>query len=136
MADPGAELLPLRDGDDVTRARRHVRDLAVSLGFDIVAQTRIVTATSELARNVVLHGGGGRLCAASLEADGVRGVRLVFEDTGPGIADLDLALTDGWSSGHGLGLGLSGTRRLVHEFGIDSGPGGTRVEIVHWADRR
>ena len=136
MGDPGAEPLPLQGSDDVTRARRHVRDLAVSLGFDIVAQTRVVTATSELARNAVLHGGGGRLCVTSLEVDGVRGLRLVFEDTGPGISDLGLALTDGWSSGHGLGLGLSGTRRLVHEFEISSGPGGTRVQIVHWTDRR
>lgn len=131
-----AEVMPLRHGDDVVRARRRVRDLAVAAGFDLVAQTRIVTATSELARNAQHHGGGGRMTAEEVRDGSRRGLRLVFDDDGPGIPDLDLALTDGWSSGGGLGLGLSGTRRLVHHFALDSTPGiGTRVEIVHWQGR-
>lgn len=131
-----AETLPLHHADDVARARRRVRDLAVAAGFDLVAQTRIVTATSELGRNTVHYGGGGRVTAEPVRDQGRRGLRLVFEDEGPGIADLEQALTDGWSSGGGLGLGLSGTRRLVHEFGLRSAAGeGTRVEIVHWQRR-
>lgn len=130
------EVMPLRQGDDVVRARRRVRDLAVAAGFDLVAQTRIVTATSELARNAQQHGGGGWMTAEEVRDGGRRGLRLVFEDDGPGISDVGQALTDGWSSAGGLGLGLSGTRRLVHHFALDSTPGvGTRVEIVHWQRR-
>lgn len=131
-----AEVLPLRSSDDVARARRRVRDLAVGAGFDLVEQTRVVTATSELARNAHQHGGGGRMTAEPVRDGERRGVRLVFEDDGPGIPDLELALTDGWSSGGGLGLGLSGARRLVDSFCLDSAPGaGTRVEVVHWRRR-
>lgn len=137
MATVGSpETLPLTDSGDIVRARHRVRDLAKELGFDLVAQTRIVTATSELARNAHLHGGGGSLSIAQVEDGPRRGLCLVFSDSGPGIADLQTALTDGWSSRGGLGLGLGGTRRLVDEFSIDSSPGtGTRVEIVQWLPR-
>ena len=137
MATPGAsETVPLNGGDDVVRARHHVRDLAIELGFDLVAQTRIVTATSELARNTHLHGGGGQLTITPLTDGRRRGIRLEFVDEGPGIPDLQEALTDGWSSGGGLGLGLGGTRRLVDRFVIESRPGGgTRVEVEQWLPR-
>jgi serine/threonine-protein kinase RsbT len=108
--------------------------LAVTAKLSLVDQTKLVTAASELARNTLIYGGGG---AAQLElvVDGRRsGVRVSFVDEGPGIADVDLALTDGWTTGSGLGLGLSGARRLVDGFVLDSAPGkGTRVEIVKWA---
>ena len=137
MATVGAtETMPLNGSDDVVRARHRVRDLATELGFDLVAQTRIVTATSELARNTHLHGGGGQLTIRQVEDGRRRGLRLEFSDDGPGIPDLTAALTDGWSSRGGLGLGLGGTRRLVDEFSIKSAPGkGTRVEIVQWLKR-
>jgi serine/threonine-protein kinase RsbT len=135
-AEP-AEELPLADSADVVRARHRVRDRAIALGFDLVGQTRIVTATSELARNTHLHGGGGTLTISTVDNGRSRGLRLTFIDSGPGIADVDKALVDGWSSKGGLGLGLGGTRRLVDEFAIESGPGrGTRVEIVQWLTRR
>lgn len=138
MATPGtSETLPLNGSDDVVRARHQVRALAIELGFDLVAQTRIVTATSELARNTHLHGGGGKLTITSVTEGCRRGLRLEFIDNGPGIPDVQLALTDGWSSQGGLGLGLSGTKRLVDEFTIESRPGrGTRVEVVQWLKRR
>lgn len=137
MAPAGSpETMPLDDSGDVVRARHRVRDLATELGFDLVAQTRIVTATSELARNAHLHGGGGSMTIETVVDGPRKGLRLVFADSGPGIADLPTALTDGWSSRGGLGLGLGGTRRLVDEFSIDSSPGaGTRVEIVQWLTR-
>lgn len=137
MATPGAaETVPLQGGDDVVRARHVVRDLAIELGFDIVGQTRIVTATSELARNTHLHGGGGKLTITPLADGRRRGMRLEFTDDGPGIPDVQAAMTDGWSSGGGLGLGLGGTRRLVDRFVIESRPGyGTRVEVEQWLKR-
>ena len=114
-----------------------VRALAIELGFDLVAQTRIVTATSELTRNTHLHGGGGKLTITCVTDGPRRGLRLEFTDDGPGIPDLELALTDGWSSRGGLGLGLSGTKRLVDGFTLESRPGeGTRVEVVQWLKRR
>ena len=132
-----SETVPLNGTEDVVQARHLVRDLATELGFDLVAQTRIVTATSELARNTHLHGGGGSLTITPVQDGRRRGLRLEFTDEGPGIADVPMALTDGWSSGGGLGLGLSGTRRLVDEFRIESSPGhGTRVEVVQWLKRR
>lgn len=138
MATPGAsETVPLNGSDDVVRARHRVRALTIELGFDLVAQTRIVTATSELARNTLLHGGGGKLTITPVTDGPRRGLRLEFTDEGPGIPDLDLALTDGWSSRGGLGLGLSGTRRLMDGFILESRPGGgTRVEVEQWLKRR
>jgi serine/threonine-protein kinase RsbT len=128
-----AELVPLNNEHDIVLARQIVRRLVVELKFSIVDQTKMVTAASELARNTVIHGGGGSMRWETL-VDGARnGVRLVFEDTGPGIPNLALAMTDGWTSGGGLGLGLSGAKRLVNEFEIDSGAGrGTRVAITRW----
>ncbi|MEU8139381.1 ATP-binding protein [Streptodolium elevatio] len=119
---------------DVVLARQSARNLALDCGLSLIDQTKLVTAVSELARNTLIHGGGGGM-RASIVRDGVRrGVSAVFEDSGPGIADLDLAMTDGWTSGTGLGLGLSGSRRLVDSFEIDTVPGrGTSVAIVKWA---
>ncbi|MCZ4127261.1 anti-sigma regulatory factor [Stutzerimonas balearica] len=124
---------PVRIEQDVVLARQAVRKLAQECGLRLVDQTKLVTAVSELARNTVVYGGGGDMDWELLE-DGLRkGIRLVFRDEGPGIPDLKLALTDGWTSGGGLGLGLTGARRLVDEFDIASTPGaGTRVTIVRW----
>ncbi len=125
--------LPLNNEHDIVLGRQAVRGMAVQQGFSLVDQTKMVTAASEIARNALIYGGGGTL-KWSLLSEGVkRGLRLEFEDRGPGIANLDLALTDGWSSGRGLGLGLTGARRLVNEFEIESTVGiGTRVVITRW----
>jgi serine/threonine-protein kinase RsbT len=127
--------LPIRSGDDVVRVRQHVRGAAASNGLSLVDQTKLVTAASELARNTLVHGGGGLARVEVVKSsNGRTGVRLHFTDTGPGIADIELALTDGWTSGSGLGLGLSGARRLVDEFELDSKPGaGTTVVVVKWS---
>ena len=127
--------LPIQSGDDVVRVRQQVRTAAAENGLSLVDQTKLVTAASELARNTLVHGGGG---VARIEvvksANGRTGVKLYFTDEGPGIADIDLALTDGWTSGSGLGLGLSGARRLVDEFELNSKPGtGTSVMVVKWS---
>jgi serine/threonine-protein kinase RsbT len=120
------------DGD-VVRIRRSVREWAVAAGFGLVDQTKIVTAASELARNTLRHGKGGTLRLEALDDAGRRGLRLTFEDRGPGIADVEQALRDGFSTGDGLGLGLGGARRLMNEFAIDSAPGrGTRVTVARW----
>jgi len=125
--------LPVRTEHDVVQARRVVRQLTSEMGFGLVDQTKLVTAASELARNTVIHGRGGEMAWEGVHDGGRTGLRLVFTDEGPGIADLGLALTDGWSTGNGLGLGLSGARRLVHEFAVDSGPGrGTTVTVLRW----
>jgi serine/threonine-protein kinase RsbT len=128
-----AESLPLTTPDHIVIVRQAVRLRAVELGFSLVDQTKIVTAASELARNAMTHGGGGR---ATIEAvtDGLRrGLRLTVEDDGPGIADIEQAMRDGFSTGGGLGLGLSGAKRLSNEFSIASSPGrGTRVVITRW----
>lgn len=119
--------------EDVVRARKQVRDELVALGFSLVDQTKMVTAASELARNTLRYGGGGRAEIERVEHAGKRGLRVSFIDDGPGIADHALALTDGWTSGGGMGLGLSGARRLADEFELDSAPGrGTTVTIVKW----
>jgi serine/threonine-protein kinase RsbT len=125
--------LPLNTEHDMVLGRQMVRRLAQEQGFSLVDQTKIVTAASELARNALIYGGGGMLKWEVL-LDGLkRGVRLTFQDQGPGIANIELALTDGWTSGHGLGLGLSGARRLVNDFELDSVVGqGTRVTITRW----
>jgi serine/threonine-protein kinase RsbT len=126
-------LLPIVSNDDVVRARQHVRVLAQECSLSLVEQTKLVTATSELARNTLTHGGGGTIRVGLVQNGTRRGVQAVFEDSGPGIPDLEQALTDGWSSGSGLGLGLSGSRRLVDEFSVDSEPGrGTTVTITKW----
>jgi len=113
--------------------RQAVRQRAVELGFNLVDQTKIVTAASELARNTLQYGGGGTLRIEEIIEGPRRGLRLVFEDDGPGIANLELAMKDGYTTGNGLGLGLSGAKRLSNEFDIHSRPGeGTRVTIVRW----
>jgi serine/threonine-protein kinase RsbT len=118
---------------DIVRARQLVRKLAQDIRFSLVDQTKLVTAASELARNTVKHGGGGYMDMQLLADGGRQGIRLHFVDEGPGIADLDQAMTDGWTSGGGLGLGLSGSRRLSNEFEFQSAPGeGTRVSITRW----
>lgn len=125
--------LPLRRSEDIVRMRQLVRERAVGLGFGLVDQTKIVTAASELARNTLQYGGGGTLRIEEVVEGPRRGLRLVFEDNGPGIANIELAMKDGYTSGNGLGLGLSGAKRLSNEFAIYSRPGeGTRVTIVRW----
>ena len=124
---------PVRSPEDVVAVRQVVREWAVSVGFSLVDQTKIVTAASELARNTLIHGGGGTLRVEALNDDRRRGLRLVFEDHGPGIPDVSQALKDGYSTGSGLGLGLGGAKRLSNEFDVVSRPGeGTRVAIVRW----
>ena len=123
----------IQTAEDVVSVRQAVRQRAVDLGFNLVDQTKIVTAASELARNTLQYGGGGTLTLEALEEAGRRGLRLIFEDHGPGITNIELAMKDGYSTGGGLGLGLSGARRLSNEFHIDSRPGeGTRITIVRW----
>src|SRR5690606_27980892 len=132
MSDSGQ--LPVRTEQDVVLARQAARQAAVACGLRLVDQTKLITAASELARNAVVYGGGGVMNWQTVR-DGIRkGVRLEFVDQGPGIPDLKQALTDGWTSGRGTGLGLSGSRRLVDAFELDSAPGrGTRVAITKWA---
>jgi serine/threonine-protein kinase RsbT len=128
-----AECFEIRVSDDIVLVRQAVRKQSIALGFGLVDQTKVVTASSELARNTLDHGGGG---SAKLEVveNGMRsGLRITFEDQGPGIADVKLALTDGYSTGNGMGLGLSGSKRLSDEFELWSKPGeGTRVSILRW----
>jgi len=133
MQTLSSESLMLRSSEDIVLVRQAVRRKAVLLGFGIVDQTKIVTASSELARNTLHHGGGGSVLL-DVVANGQRsGIRLVFEDQGPGILNLDLALTDGYTTGSGMGLGLGGARRLSHQFEIFSKPGqGTKVSILRW----
>jgi serine/threonine-protein kinase RsbT len=127
------EALPIASDDDIVRVRRRIRDWALQLGFGLVDQTKLVTAASELARNTLVYGQGGTLLVESVINESKRGLRLTFEDRGPGIADVDQALKDGYTTGTGLGLGLSGARRLSQEFQITSKPGeGTRVVIGRW----
>ena len=133
MAVVREETHVVRTGEDVVRVRKLAREWSVAAGFGLVDQTKLVTAASELARNLIDYGGGGTLAIAELNDGRRRGVRLVFEDQGPGIADIALALKDGYTTGNGLGLGLSGARRLASEFDIVSQPGkGTRVMITRW----
>jgi serine/threonine-protein kinase RsbT len=127
------ELLPIASADDVVVVRQRVRELAVMLGFRLVDQTKLVTAASELARNTFQHGGGGHVRIDPLLNGSKRGLRLTFEDHGPGIPDVERAMADGYSTGGGLGLGLGGSKRLCNEFSIESEPGhGTRVMIARW----
>jgi serine/threonine-protein kinase RsbT len=123
----------LNSDEDVVKARQVVRTAALGAGLSLVDQTKLVTAASELARNTVVHGGGGFVRIECLNEGGRPGVRLTFEDHGPGIPDIELALKDGYSTGGGLGLGLSGARRLSNDFHIQSQVGkGTTVSITRW----
>jgi serine/threonine-protein kinase RsbT len=133
MANPKTDELPLRTEQEVVLARQGVRRLAQGLGFGIVDQTKLVTAASELGRNALIYGKGG-VMRWEVVTDGRRqGLRLHFIDRGPGIPDVQLAMTDGWTSGTGMGLGLSGAKRLVNDFEIETGPDiGTRVTITRW----
>ena len=132
MNEP-VQSLPLHTDEDVVRLRKLARDMLVRLGFSLVEQTKMVTAASELARNTLRYGGGGEAHLRELSESSRRGIELSFADEGPGIADLALALTDGYTSGGGLGLGLSGAKRLSDEFEIRTAPGeGTEVTIRKW----
>ncbi|HEY9892173.1 MAG TPA: anti-sigma regulatory factor [Candidatus Sericytochromatia bacterium] len=127
------EIMNVHTSADIVRVRQAVRQMAVELKFGLVDQTKIVTAASELARNTLDYGGGGTVKLEELESGSRRGLRLVFEDQGPGIPDLELALKDGYTTGGGLGMGLSGTKRLMSEFEIVSRLGeGTCVTIIKW----
>jgi serine/threonine-protein kinase RsbT len=134
MQTPGSDgTHPIRTDADVVTARQAVRSLAVELRFSLVDQTKIVTAASELARNTLIYGGGGRMVLTTVERPPRRGLRMEFHDTGPGIADVEQALRDGFTSGSGLGLGLGGSRRLMDEFEIESAVGqGTRIVATKW----
>ena len=127
------ETVPIANSSDVVLVRQRVRAWALELKLSLVDQTKIVTAASELGRNTLEHGGGGSMEMSLVENGVKRGIRLRFTDHGPGIPDLDLALKDGYTSGGGLGLGLGGSKRLMHEFEIDSKPGsGTTITVVRW----
>lgn len=133
MAVVKDETMPIRSSEDVVRVRQVVRQWAVAQGLSLVDQTKIVTAASELARNTLDYGGGGTVKLEALNSETRKGLRLTFEDQGPGIPDVEQALKDGYSTGNGLGLGLGGARRLSNEFEIYSRAGeGTRVTITRW----
>ena len=133
MIETADEALPIQSGEDVVRVRQAVRIRCVQAGFSLVDQTKMVTAASELARNTLDHGGGGTVLVESVELPDRRGVRLTFEDKGPGITDVSRALQDGFTTGSGLGLGLGGAKRLTNDFKIESSPGhGTRIMIARW----
>lgn len=127
------ERLPLKNSNDVVIARQVVRQWAIELRFSLVDQTKLVTAASELARNTFDHGKGGEMTIEHLANGTKTGLRLTFEDQGPGIADIEKAMTDGFTSGSGMGLGLGGSKRLVNEFSIESEIGkGTRIKVARW----
>jgi serine/threonine-protein kinase RsbT len=131
MSASRPETLPLVSDQDVVQARRRVREEAVRLGFSIVSQTKLLTAASELARNAIVYGGGGTLTIDVFDGAGPHKLQLTFEDRGPGIPDVELAMRDGYTSGRGLGIGLGGSKRLVDECELDTPPGeGTRVRIA------
>ena len=124
---------PLRSEHDIVTARQQVRKLTQELKFSLVDQTKMVTAASELARNALVYGRGGTMHWEIVDRDGRRGLKLLFADQGPGIPNMELAMTDGWTSGKGLGMGLTGAKRLVNDFAIDTKVGaGTRVTITRW----
>ena len=127
-----SETVPLASEPDMVLVRRRVREIASQVGLSLVDQTKLVTAASELARNALIYGGGGSMQLESLNGPRL-GVRLTFVDNGPGIADIEMALRDGFTTGSGLGLGLGGSKRLVNEFGIESKVGqGTKVVVTRW----
>lgn len=127
------EVTVLRSVDDIIKARQLVRDCAVAQGLSLVDQTKLITAASELARNTLVHGGGGEMRLRALQEGARRGVQVSFSDQGPGIKNIEQAMKDGFTTGGGLGLGLGGAKRLVNEFQIESQPGlGTTVTILRW----
>jgi serine/threonine-protein kinase RsbT len=131
--DVDAQILPLRSDEDVVRLRQSVREQMIASGFSLIEQTKMITAASELARNTLRYGGGGEAHLLKLQNGLRRGIGLTFVDHGPGIADIAQALTDGFTTGGGMGLGLSGAKRLADEFDIVSAPGqGTTVKINKW----
>lgn len=131
--EQNTETVPIQSSSDVVMVRQKVRAMAIAQGFSLVDQTKLVTAASELGRNTLEHGGGGQVVMCMLQDGRRRGVRLVFEDHGCGIADIALALRDGYTSGKGMGLGLGGSKRLVNEFDLQSAPNlGTTVTVVRW----
>ena len=133
MGMPRTETMSITTSADVVLVRQAVRQIAVELKFSLVDQTKVVTAASELARNTLDYGGGGTVTIEPLESGSRQGLRLIFEDQGPGIPDVDLALKDGFTTGGGLGMGLSGSKRLMNEFEIVSQVGvGTRITVVKW----
>lgn len=133
MLSPTSDTYEIRDSEDVVIVRQAVRKQAVSLGFNLVDQTKIVTAASELARNTLIHGGGGTASVEVVRNGIVAGLKLTFADEGPGIPDMELAMRDGYTTKNGMGLGLGGAKRLSNEFEIDSSPEkGTRVAITRW----
>ena len=128
-----ADVLPVRGETDVVLVRQTVRTWSVQQGFTLVDQTKMVTAASEIARNTVNYGGGGTVRIEAVTNGARTGLRLTFEDQGPGIKDIELALRDGYTTGTGLGMGLGGARRLVNEFSIESTPGRvTKVTLTRW----
>lgn len=133
MGAARTEAFELHSSEDVMRMRHAVRIRAKEMGFSLLDQTKLVTAASELGRNTVDYGGGGAVRMETVANGDREGIRLVFEDNGPGIPDIEMAMRDGFTSGSGLGLGLGGAKRLVNEFEIDSRPGeGTRVTVTRW----
>jgi len=133
MTDPKRETLPLKTSNDVVFARQKVRQRATELRFGLVDLTKLVTAASELARNALDHGKGGQMSIEGITAGPKVGLKLIFEDQGPGIPDIEMALKDGFTTGTGMGFGLGGSKRLVNEFSVESAPGkGTRVTVVRW----
>ena len=133
MSTETSGTLPLASEQNIVASRQLVRTLCLQLKFSLVDQTKMITAASELSRNTLVHGGGGHMRWEFVERNGKRGLQLHFEDEGPGIEDMNLALTDGWTSGGGMGLGLPGSKRLVNDFEVHSEPGlGTRVSITRW----
>lgn len=133
MPTTKTERLDIKASDDVVRVRQLTRAYSIEVGLSLVDQTKVITASSELARNTLDYGGGGEVTVELVEQGGRRGVRLTFDDKGPGIADIEEALKDGFTSGKGMGLGLGGAKRLCNEFSIASKPGeGTKVMIARW----
>jgi serine/threonine-protein kinase RsbT len=127
------ETVPIASSSDVVLARQKVRQWALEMKFSLVDQTKLVTAASELARNALEHGKGGHMVIEQVQNSVKNGLKLVFEDQGPGIADIDAALRDGYTTAGGMGLGLGGSKRLVNDFHIESEPGkGTRITVVRW----
>lgn len=133
MSEMKRDTLPLKTSNDVVFARQRVRQWAIELKFTLVDQTKLVTAASELARNALDHGRGGAMTIEQVGVGGRVGLKLIFEDQGPGIPDIEMALKDGFTTGNGMGLGLGGSKRLVNEFSIESTPGkGTRIMVIRW----